>query len=203
MKDHIQKFCIPLALATALMFTPDIFAEVYKTVDENGNVVYTDQSPGPDAEPVVLRGLSIISPQRPAAPAAAAGGTARTPAAEPETQEKALTVRELKNYFSDFAIASPTDGQIFAGTGNEVSGVAWSSRYRLQAGMMVTVYLNGVAQTPTTDSLIEVGRLDRGSYEVYAELKDSRNRMIATTEPVTFHMRQHSVNFPARLSGGG
>ena len=37
--------------------------------------------------------------------------------------------------------------------------------------------------------------LERGEHQVYAELRDSRNRRIVTTETVTFYVKQHSVNF--------
>ena len=56
MKDHIQRLLIPLALLSLLAFTA-ARAEIYKVVDEHGNVTYTDQKPSPDAVPVQLRGL--------------------------------------------------------------------------------------------------------------------------------------------------
>lgn len=177
-----------LSAAALLAFAPGTRAEVYKVVDEHGNVTYTDQAPGPGIEPMVLRELSIISPQV-IAPKA---GTEQ--AAGAEEQEEVTSIRELRRGYRDFRIVSPTPEQHFRGTGNEAT-IAWDTQYQLQPGMMVTFYLDGKAQAPTTQQAITTGRLDRGEHQVYAELHDSRNRRIATTDPVTFYIQQWSVNF--------
>ena len=74
---------------------------------------------------------------------------------------------------------------------------------QLQAGMSVTIYVDGVAQAPTTDSAIIVHEVFRGEHEVYAVLNDARDRTIASTDPIAFYVRQNSVNFRARQAGGG
>lgn len=201
MKDHILKYYFPFALALSIAYAPGILAEVYKTVDKDGNVVYTDQAPGPDAEALVLRGLSVISPQVPASSGRGEPSRVADPIEEP--QQEVTSIRDLRRGYRDFAIISPTQDQSFIGTGNRIGGIVWSTEYRLQPGMMVTVYLDGAAQPPTTNPAIEVGRLSRGTHEVYAELIDARNRRIAVTNPVTFHVLQPSVNFPNRRPGGG
>ena len=38
--------------------------------------------------------------------------------------------------------------------GNEINGVAWDTRFALQEGMLVTVYLDGVAQEPTSSPVV-------------------------------------------------
>lgn len=168
-------------------------AEVYKVVDENGNVTYTDQAPGPDAEPLTLRGLSVIAPQQPRQPQPSAETVAAAEAAG-EGQQEVTNIRDLRRGYRDFRIVSPEPDQHFVGTGN-MATIAWDTRYRLQEGMMVTFYIDGEPQAPTTAQSMNIGPMDRGAHEVYAELRDSRNRQVATTEPVTFHIRQWSVNF--------
>lgn len=180
-----------LFAAALIAVTPGARAEVYKVVDENGNVTYTDQAPGPDAKPLALRELSVISPQV-TAPKDGAEQTGTDAAAG--DQEEVTSIRELRRGYRDFRIVSPTPEQHIWGTGNEVT-VAWDAQYKLQPGMMVTFYVDGKAQPPTAQQAITVGRLDRGEHKVYAELFDSRNRRITTTEPVTFFIRQWSVNF--------
>ncbi len=202
MRDYGLKFYSFSIIVMLLVFAPRVFAEVYKTIDENGNVVYTDQPPGPDASPMDLPGLSIISAQKPVPPPVIPGDVPESDGSEPEPQQEVTSIRDLRRGYRDFAIVSPTQDQTIWGTGNEAS-IAWSTRYRLQSGMSVIIYVDGAALAPTTVMVTTVGHLYRGEHSVYAELIDARNRRIATAKPVSFHIKQYSVNFPSRQSRGG
>ena len=202
MKDYRSQYFCASALVMSLFFTSQVFAEVYKTIDENGNVVYTDQPPGPDAIPMELPGLSIISAQKPLAPPVIASSVPASGGPEPEAQQEVTSIRELRRGYRDFAIVSPTQGQTIWSTGNETS-IAWNTRYRLQRGMNVIIYVDGAALPPTTVTVTTVGPLYRGEHNVRAELIDARNRRIASTKPITFHIKQYSVNFPTQQSQGG
>ena len=185
-----------LLLTLLLTFAPSVFAEVYKTVDENGNVTYTDQPPTPDAKPVKLRELSVISPVR----------SPKKEVVEEESvaegQIEVTSLKDLKRGYKDFAITNPTPDQTLWGTQNQAT-ITWDSRYRLQPGMQIMVYIDGVAQEPSTGNAMIVEKLWRGQHEVYADLVDARNRRIARTETVTFHIKQFSANFNKNRAQGG
>lgn len=198
MQDISKRVSGIMAAAVLLTWMPVAQAEVYKVVDEHGNVTYTDQPPADsDAQPMTLRGLSIISPQIPPPAPVRPGDQAGTA----EGEEGELPIRELVRRYRDFNIVSPTQEQSLWGTGNQVS-VAWRSSTPLMEGMTVTAYINGLPQPPTTQSSMTVGGLDRGEHNVYAELRDARNRRIARTDTITFFMKQWSVNFPSDQSQG-
>jgi hypothetical protein len=203
MKDHSQNHWLrwPL-LAVLLLASPMALAEVYKTVDKDGNVVYTDQPPEPGAEPLELKALSIISPQKLSGKKELVPGQSDTGDGVADGQVEVTSLKELRRGYTDFAIISPRAEQSFVGTGNTAS-IAWSTRYRLQQGMSVTIILDGVAQLPTTSSVVTIPEVFRGEHIVLAEIRDVRNRLIARTDPVTFYMKQTSVNFPARQNSGG
>lgn len=188
-----------LAAAAVLALAVPALGQVYETRDENGNVIYTDQPPGPDARPMDLPGLSVISPDP-------AGAPPELPAGEGEEGAEAVTdIRELRRGYRDFRLVSPEPEANLWGTGNEAVA-AWETRYALQEGMQVTFVLDGRSMEPTTDSSMVLGDLDRGEHVVYAELRDARGRFVARTDPVTFYVKQHSVNFgprPQPKPGGG
>ena len=204
MKDHSSQYFYLSAIACTmlLVFTPQLFAEVYKTIDENGNVVYTDRQPSPDARPLVLPGLSVISAQKPAMPPVIPGSVLASTGPEAELQQQVPTIEELRRRYRDFAIVSPVQDQTFTGTGNEAS-VEWNTGDPPQPGMSVIIYLDGVALPATSYTVITVCPLNRGKHNVYAVLTDALDRRIARTRPVSFHIRQNSVNFPNRQSQGG
>ena len=161
-------------------------AEVYKTVDKDGNVIYTDQPPEPGAEPFELPGISIIE-SVPMKPPAAAGEV-------DEGEEVVTDIRELRRGYRDFKITSPVQEQWIEGEGNNVT-VSWDSRYALQPGMMVVISIDGKAMEPTTASSVTLEQVDRGEHSLTARIVDARNRNIATASPVTFYVRQFSQNF--------
>jgi hypothetical protein len=161
--------------------------EIYKVVDKDGNVIYTDQRPSPAAEPMDLPELSVIQTEAPPPPAAA---TAVEEQAEPPT------ARELRKLYADFRITQPQPEETFWGTENTVA-VAWGSSQPVPPEMAVKLYVDGVAQDVAGTGSVSL-TLDRGEHTVYAELLDARKRRIVTTETITFFVKQHSVNFRGR-----
>lgn len=192
MKDHAIRLFISML---ALLCAPAL-AEIYKVVDENGNVTYTDQAPGPDAKPVDLPGLSIISPQQ--APA----GRKTADDQKEAGLEEVTSIRELRRGYSDFAIVTPKPDESLWGTENTAT-VTWATRYQLQAGMYVVVHLDGEAQPPSNTPVAVFRNMDRGTHTVRAELFDQRNRRVASSQTVTFHIKQQSINFPANRNNAG
>ena len=58
----------------------------------------------------------------------------------------------------------------------------------------MTVYVDGASRPVLSGDSVSLV-LDRGEHQVYAVLRDANKRRIATTETVTFFVKQHSVNF--------
>jgi hypothetical protein len=179
-----------IALACCLVFAGSLAAqssgEIYKVVDEDGNVTFTDQPPGDSAEPMDLPPLSVIESDivvpAPTDPAAQAGAEAQQP-----------TVRELRRQYRDFRITQPQQEETFWGTANSVV-VAWGSSQSILPELSARLYVDGKAQgVPGNGSMTLT--LDRGEHQVYVELLDARKRQIIKTETITFFVKQHSAQF--------
>lgn len=179
-----------ILLTICLMFTVVAAqAQVYKTVDEHGNVVYTDQPPTPDAKPVQLRGLTVVPVPDPPTPK-----PVRARQGQADADGKVTDLGALRRGYRDFRLTQPLPEQMFAGTEN-MATVAWDTQYALQEGMRVIISVDGQAMAPTTDAVIQTERLDRGEHTVSAKLVDDRGRTVVSTSPVTFFVYQHSRNF--------
>ncbi|MFC1778275.1 DUF4124 domain-containing protein [Pseudomonadota bacterium] len=195
---HKTFLMILATFSLAIMVSP-LAAEVYKIVDKDGNVTYTDKPPADGSKPMDLPPLSVIetpvygkTPRQEAEEAAAAGGTKEVP------------LRTLRNNFRDFAIISPLQEESVWRPEGPIS-IAWSSSNQLLEGMRVQIFLDGQQQADTTAPMIPVSGLDRGEHTVTAQIKDTRNRTIATAEPITFYVRQPGLSNRVRPapSGGG
>ena len=170
----------------AMAFALNASGEIYKVVDKDGNVTYTDQRPTDAAEPLDLPPLSVIATDVPPPVSA-------PPAAEAEQQAKPPTARELRRQFADFRITQPQQEETFWGTANTVV-VAWGSSQPIPPELSVRLVVDGEPRNVTGSSSLSLS-LERGEHQVYAELLDSRNRPIVTTATVTFFVKQASVGF--------
>jgi len=158
---------------------------IYKIVDENGNVTFTDQSPGDGTEPMVLPELSVVSTDPIVQPQVA------TEENETPEEEAELTPRELRQLYRDFRITQPASEETFWGTANTVV-IAWGVSEPLQPGMKVQILVNGQAQPPSLENMLAV-TLDRGEHTAGAVLLDARGRRVITAESVQFFVHQQSI----------
>ena len=193
-----KTFLPTLVVALLAMISCPLNAQVYKVVDEDGNVTYTDQAPGDGSQPIELRPISVIEaptyvkPERPVEESEGAG------------EGKEMSLRYLRKNYADFAIVAPQQEE---SVWQPESGVtaAWNARYQLQPGMQVTISVDGQPQTTTAEQIVSLGNLDRGEHTVSAELKDAKNRSIATAGPITFFVRRPGLynNRPRPTPRGG
>lgn len=178
-----------IALTILLLpFAASAEGEIYKVVDKDGNVTFTDQRPSADAQPVDLPPLSVIQTDMPAPEAPA-------DAASAGEEDAPLTPRDLRRQYRDFRISRPLPEETFWGTENTVV-VTWESSSPIPPEMKVLLFVDGKSQPAPASGGVSL-TLDRGEHQVYAELRDERNRRILTTPTVTFFVKQASVNRPA------
>lgn len=178
-----------ILLAGALMVvvgaTPAL-AEVYKVVDENGNVTYTDQEPEEGATPMTLPDISVVSTEYPED-----SFSEETATDGSDESAEGKTPRELRSMYRDFQITSPGQEETISGTGNEVV-ISWGAGAAYEPGMSVAVFVDGESHAAGPGGNLSL-TLDRGEHQVYAILRDERGRRIVTTPTVTFYVHQASV----------
>ena len=200
MKLNTHKILLMILMAFTLAISASpLAAQVYKTVDKDGNVTYTDRAPDDGTKPMDLPQISVIETpvyektQREAAMDATAAGE----------EIKEVPLRTLRRDYRDFAIISPASEESVWHPEGPIP-IAWSVSNSLLEGMTVTVSVDGRRQSATTNPIVAVVGLERGEHTITAEIKDAKNRRIATAEPVVFYVRQPNIytNRP-RPRGGG
>ena len=181
----ISQISMNLILITILLTfaAGPLMAQVYKTVDENGNVTYTDQPPADGSGPIELHPISIIE-----APTYEKAPKADEESATGEESEE-MSLRDLRRTYNDFSIIAPQPEESIWNP-EEFISVSWRVGNQLQPGMTVTVSVDGTLYAKTTEQVVQVNLRDRGEHKVTAELKDSKNRLVATSGPVIFYIMQ-------------
>lgn len=179
--------CLITAVFLLVPITLYAQGEIYKVVDKDGNVTFTDQRPSAGAQPMDLPPLSVIETD------------IQPPAPPPQTAQSAVgeseapTPGDLRKQFRDFRITRPLQEETFWGTENAVV-VTWASAQAIDPSMSVMVFVDGKPQKAPASGGVSLS-LERGEHQVYAELRDERNRRIVTTETITFFVKQWSQNF--------
>ncbi len=172
---------IPIILLLALTGT-SANAELYKRVDEQGNVTYGDQ-PGGQATPVKPGGLTTYSPPtrhtQPTAPPSSA-----------ETQKAADT--PVTNY-SGLTITSPAkDAVVRSNDGNISVKTQVTPAIDAKAGHQLVVVLDQkpLAKAPAAEALLK--NIDRGTHTLRAQITDANGKVLAQSPEVTFHLQRGS-----------
>ncbi|MDT8438500.1 MAG: DUF4124 domain-containing protein [Wenzhouxiangellaceae bacterium] len=176
----VRAACLLLSLGLSLTATAQ--TAIYKTVDENGNVVYTDQRPDDNSEPMKLPELSVVSPVDIGDSNAVQNPEQAAPAAQ------AVAVPTLR-------LLSPSHEQTFQNTGG-VLPVSIAVDGELPPGSQLAYLVDGEVRQTGTSTRVSLEEVFRGEHQVQVQLRAANGRVLAGTEPVTVFMHQTSIRHP-------
>ena len=172
-----------ISLVSTLAVALALAATVYKWVDENGVVHYSDQ-PHQNAEKVQVQSAQTYR-------ADASYGTSGGPNAPPPSAQPPGDV------YQGCAIGQPTDDQTFSNVDSLSIVVRTDPTLRPGDQVFLTLDgqpLNGGKATGTQFTLSPV---DRGTHVVRAIVRNSEGGLMCQTPGVTFNVHQNSILNPA------
>jgi hypothetical protein len=170
-------------LLFALTLSAAASAEVYRIVDEDGNVTFTDQ-PRPGAERLRVAPVP----------------TYRAPKLPSPTGAEDTPVETVK--YQSVRIAQPEDDlAIRDNAGNVTVSVTTDPALVTAQGHRIQLYLDGEKQgKPTTSTMFTFSNLDRGTHTLVAAVVDDKGKELARSQPSTFHLLRAAVGGPPRPS---
>jgi hypothetical protein len=173
----MKHLLLPLLLLLPLAAS----AQIYKTTDEKGNVLFTDKPPASgEAEQVELRETN----------------TAAAPPALPRPKPQPTAAATAPAY--RVAITSPPDEtSIPMGPGN--FSVSAEVHPAMGAGRAVQLYVDGAPwgdpqQVPSWD----LTNVFRGAHDLTVAVVDGEGKQLAGSEPVRVYVHRPSINFRNR-----
>jgi Domain of unknown function (DUF4124) len=175
---------IPLILAGLALSLAAASQEIYRWVDKDGIVHYSDQ---PGASNAVL--INVIEPN-------AYEGAAATPDASSSGNNSASDAdrSSTASPYRALSIVSPAPDQVFFGA-DAVVAVSADLQGTLQPDHQVVFFLNGNRE-PAGGLSAEFPGLARGTYFLRASVLDQDGKPVISSEQITFHVRQPSINSP-------
>lgn len=174
---------ILFTLLSVTACTVTLAATVYKWVDENGVVHYSDQ-PHENAQKV-----TIAAPQTYSAPHAAS--------AAPSNKPQARKASETSNIYNSCSVIQPAADQTFQNTTSV--GIAAVADPAPHDGDQLVLMLDGskVQNFPTAGGAYNIDPIDRGQHSVQVQVQDQNGKTLCQSATVSFTVLQTSVLNPA------
>lgn len=175
---------ILLILAGLAMSLAAASQEIWRWVDKNGTVHFSDQPGAPNAELItVLEPNTSDSGSGAGDSSSAVASVASDPEEDPSVSP-----------YDSLSIVSPTPDEVFFG-GDAAVAVTAELGGTLRPDHSVVFFLNG-NRRPADGLGMELTNLARGTYFLRASILDGNGNPVITSQQTTFHVRQPSIRSP-------
>jgi hypothetical protein len=176
---------MPKAILLILLMLTSAHAEVmvYKWVDEQGNVHFSD-TPNPQAEAIELKPQPAYTP-------AEIPDNNTVPEAIDSVPAEALA----PNY--QLSITAPTQEQaMWANDGKVTVSVQTTPTLNAERGDKLLFNLDGTASPPTTATRFTFEDVYRGAHSVSVSVVDKQGKTLSSSNTVTFYVHRPTLNRP-------
>ncbi len=165
-----------IMLISLALFSLSVSAEIYETVGENGERLYSDRATK-DSKPVEIEGTSSYKPPK---------YRRSTPSRQEEAQPFS---------YKSIAITQPlNDATLFDSDG--AITVVIKPTPALRNGDRVQLFIDGVATgEPLQATGFSLAMEARGAHKLVAEVQTSKGKVVGRSKAVSFYYRKHSVLF--------
>jgi len=163
-------------LVSTIFFTTTTIADaqLYKGLDAEGNVVYSDQ-PFENAEKFTPASLSVVN----------------TPKRAPKPSKATADEEEVKAFkYTDFDIVSPKNNETI--WDNPQLAVTLRLKPDLNTKEKHTVWLlmdGKVIVKNSQTTTLQIGRLERGAHQLQAQVKDKAGKVVVRSRPIVVHIK--------------
>lgn len=164
----------------SLACTVAVAGTVYKWVDEDGVVHYSDQ-PHQNAQKVELKAPQTYSAPKTSAPAQLPRTTAPKSSAP---------------VYQSCSVSEPTNDQVYTNTDTVSAGVTIQPAVRPGDTAVVTLDGQTVPGVPASGGQFTISPVDRGTHQIQMVVKDPTGTTVCSSPSVTFHVTQPSLLSP-------
>jgi len=172
----IMKIKTLLPLSLLLMALPAIATNVYITIDENGNRVFSDQ-PSSDATKHKVRNIHTIP-------------AVKVPGKKEDKKEEPTAFS-----YSSLRITSPEDGTVIhrGMTGNFT--ILSTLKPALQAGDDLVLLLNGQVHSRGSGQHWQLSNMDRGEHSLQVQVRSGKDdEVLITSQTIRVIVQRNSIN---------
>jgi hypothetical protein len=156
--------------------------QIYKTVDQYGNVVFTDVPPvnrqgQPDGQKVTVEPSNTYQPPVLAAP----------------TSGPTTTTVGASNYYSELAVVAPVEDATIRDNAGELLIQAVVTPPLRPDHRMLLVMDGAPTEVEAVDGVFELSNVDRGTHTAGARIVNGDGVVQIESPPVTFHLLRYAL----------
>ena len=168
-------------LILPLLLSFSSHAGLYKGLDAEGNVVYSDK-PFDNAEEMTAPPITIVD--------------APKIKPKPVTEEKVAEETETK--YTRFSITSPKNDQTIWNESQLMVTTKITPALDTAQGHTTWLIMDGKALVKKSQSTsLLIGRADRGAHTIQAQIRDKNGKIIKRTKSITVHIKNTVVPRPS------
>ncbi len=157
-------------------------AQIYKSIEPDGSITYSDQAPSKGAQPIKLDPISTITARE------------TTPPPTSSTKEQKKENPQPKINYSTFKITSPRDNStIRENSGSITIQLDINPQLSTELGHTININLDGKQVAKGTTNQTTLNNIDRGTHTVSANIHNKQGKVIRSTATVSFHLRRFSI----------
>lgn len=171
-----HKLTLPLALG--FLIGANAHAELYKKVDEQGNVTYSDVPSG-KAKPVQLPGLTTYG----------------TPALHKQTAQKpADAAKAAAINYTALALVSPANEDTLRDNSGTVAvKISLAPPLDIQAGHKLVLVLDQKSAAEAQATEVSLKDVERGTHTLKVQVTDAKGLLLKESPEVTFQLHRGSA----------
>ena len=176
MLKRMKTLLLKYLLVTVIFYSSAISAGLYKGLDDEGNVIYSDK-PFENSEQFTPPALTIID-----AP--------KVPPKEEVVEEEEPT--ETK--YTKFTITAPKNDQVIWNTPDLMVAMQLNPPLNITEGHTIWLLMDGKPLVKKSKSLLlPIGRADRGQHTLQGQVRDKKGKILKKTKSVTVHIKNTVV----------
>lgn len=158
-----------------LLFTSTVNAGLYKGLDEEGNVTYSDK-PFENAEKITPPPITVMD----------------APKVKPIEETVKEETAEFK--YTKFDIVAPKNDQTIWNEPDLIVTLDLKPALNIAEGHSTWLLMDGKPLVKKSQSLsLPIGRADRGSHQLQAQVRDANGKIIVRTRTVIVHIKNTVV----------
>lgn len=175
MLEGMKNTILKILLISALVSTYAVSAELYRGVDSEGNVIYSD-TPFEDAEKYSPPPISVMD--------------------APKAASKKKVVEEEKPAefkYTKFDIESPENEQTIRNDPDVKVSVNLVPELNFEAGHSIWLFIDGQPVVKNgQDTSFYIGRVDRGAHKLQAQVRDTSGKIIVRSRTNVIYIHNTS-----------
>jgi len=159
---------------------------MYKQVDEQGNITYSDVATKKDEKPIAPpKVMTYPSPNSPS--------RAQTSQSDPPTPSDDITTTR----YASIQIEQPANGQAIRANGGAFQVQLTSSPdLDSDAGHHYVILLDGKTHQSSTVPGVEIANVARGPHTLSAQIQNRDGHILANSSTITVHVLRASIRRP-------